>query len=189
MFLYLCGALQQQRRQQLPLGEPSHPWQPAEPPEPRTGPTVQTLRQAPGRGGSVLMGVGPLANPGHAGRGAGPGAVAVERKDIVERKERRKIWVTYKHWRKWLTRKWSSGRKDRELSAAMCTMGGRGSSAAKSAWRDIEWQLKLQYHSKIFLNSVWIIFAFQICGKKFGRAHNCIVFRPKNPILDPSNES
>ena len=150
VFLYLCGALQQQQQRPLPLGEPSHPWQPAEPPEPQTGPAVQTLRQAPGRGGAVLMGVGPLANPGHAGRGAGPGAVAVEREDIVERKERRKIWVTYKHWRKWLTRKWSSGRKERELSAAMCTMGGRGSSAAKSAWRDIEWQLKLQYHLKLF---------------------------------------
>lgn len=78
--MYLCGALRRRQRRLLPLGALSHPWQPAGPPKPRTGPAGQTLRQAPGRGGAVLMGVGPLANPAHAGRGAGPEAVAVEMK-------------------------------------------------------------------------------------------------------------
>lgn len=90
VFLYLCGGLQQQQRPPLPLGVLSHPWQPAGPLEPPTGPEVQTLRRAPGRDGAVLMGVGPLADPGHAGRGAGPGAAAVgsNRRDR-KRKERR----------------------------------------------------------------------------------------------------
>lgn len=76
--LYLCGALQQRRRL-LPLGELSHPWRPTEPPEPQTRPAGWILRQAPGQGGAVLMGVGPLANPGHAGRGAVPEAAAIQR--------------------------------------------------------------------------------------------------------------
>lgn len=87
MFLYLCGALRQQRRLRLPLGELSHPWQPAGHPEPQTGPAGWTLRQAPGRGELVLTGAGPLANPGHAGRGAGPEAVAVERKTVGDRRK------------------------------------------------------------------------------------------------------
>lgn len=108
MFLYLCGALRQRRQQLLLLDVPSHPWQPAGPQELQTGPRGRTLRRAPGWGGAVLMGVGPLANPGHAGRGAGPGAAAVEKRD-AKRKERGdkegEIWVTYKHWKKQLTRK------------------------------------------------------------------------------------
>lgn len=87
MFLYLCGAQQQQLLLPLPLDALSHPWQPAEPPELQRGPTGQTRPQAPGQGGADLMGEGPLANPGHAGRGAGPEAVAVERKNRREKKE------------------------------------------------------------------------------------------------------
>lgn len=110
MFLYLCGALQQRRPRLLPLGVLSHPWQPAGPPELRTGPAGRTLLRAPGQGGPVLTGVGPQANPGHAGRGAGPEAAAAERKNRRGNRKRaeteeREIWVTYKHWKKWLTRK------------------------------------------------------------------------------------
>lgn len=133
MFLYLCGGLQQQQRPPLPLGVLSHPWQPAGPLEPPTGPGVQTLRRAPGRDGAVLMGVGPLADPGHAGRGAGPGAAAVgrNRRDRTrkERGDRRQrdlgdlnALEEVAH-QEVINRK-KGGRKDRELSAAMCAKGG-----------------------------------------------------------------
>ena len=115
VLLYLCGVLQRQQRLLLPLDALSHPWQPAEPPELRRGPAGQILRQVPGQGGADLMGEGPLANPGHAGRGAEPEAVAVERKNRRGKKseetEEREIWVTYKHYKKWLNRKRSRGEK------------------------------------------------------------------------------
>lgn len=114
VFLYLCGALQRQRLLLPPLGALSHPWQPAVPRELRRGPAGRTLRQVPGRGGADLMGVGPLANPGHAGRGAGPEAAAVERKNRRgkrARRQKKEIWVTYKLYMKWLNRKRSRGEK------------------------------------------------------------------------------
>lgn len=81
--VYLCGALLQ--RQQLPpppppQDEPSHLWRRAGPPEPRTGPTSPTRRQALGWDGATLRGVGPLASPGHAGRDAAPESAAVGKK-------------------------------------------------------------------------------------------------------------
>lgn len=88
MFLYLCGALQRQQRLLLPLGELSHPWQLAEPPEPRTGPAGRTLRRAPGRGEAVLMGEGPFANPGHAERGAELEAAAAGRENRGSNRKR-----------------------------------------------------------------------------------------------------
>lgn len=60
------------------------------------------------------MGVGPLANPGHAGRDAGPEVVAVESKKTRQKGQRRQekeIWVTYKYLRRCLKRKSSSGGK------------------------------------------------------------------------------
>lgn len=76
--VYLCGGLQQRRRQLLLRGAPAHPWQPAGRPEPQRGPVSRTLPLVSGWGEAVLMGVGQLANPGHAGRGAGLEAAARE---------------------------------------------------------------------------------------------------------------
>jgi len=81
VLLYLCGAPRRRQRRRLPPGELAHLWQPAEPPERQTAPASWTPPPAPARGGTVLTGEGPSANPEHAERGAGPGAVAVERKN------------------------------------------------------------------------------------------------------------
>lgn len=59
-------------------------WQPVGRLELQTRPVGQTLHQGSGQGGGVLMGVGPLANPGHAGRDAEPEAVAADRKHKIK---------------------------------------------------------------------------------------------------------
>lgn len=63
------------------------------------------------------MGVDPLANLGHAGRGAVPGAAAIQRVDKRgrERRQRREIWVTYKHWRKCIEGKCSIGERMKKV--------------------------------------------------------------------------
>lgn len=58
---------------------PSHPWQPAGHQERLTERVDRTLRREPIQGEAVLMGVDPPATPGHAGRGAEPGAAAAGR--------------------------------------------------------------------------------------------------------------
>lgn len=127
--LYLCGGLQQRQQLPPPLGVLSHPWQPAGHPEPPTGRADQTLRRVPGQDGAVLMGVGPLANPGHAGRGAGPGAAAAGRnRNRKEREDRRKrdlgdLKALEEVAHQEVINRKKVGRQERELSAAMCTRG------------------------------------------------------------------
>lgn len=89
--LYLGDARQRRRRRRrLPRGELSHPWQRAGHPKRQTRPGGRTRCWGPGWGGAVLMGVGPLANPGRAGKGAELEAAAITRNTKKQKKRRQK---------------------------------------------------------------------------------------------------